>query len=142
MTGTYDLCQVITAVVGRLPACRHLRVATLCYHRRNAAELLGLLEPRPGLSLTLLVSSFFRSYNQDLHEWFAGELRPYPAARVAAARSHCKVVCLDCGADDGLVFEGSANLRTNGNREHPDGRPGPGPARLARRPDRQPGEGR
>jgi hypothetical protein len=117
-TGTYDLRQVVTSVVGRLPACRHLRVATLRYNRRNAAELLGLLETRPTLSLTLLVSSFFRSHNKDLHEWFAGELRAYPAARVAAARSHCKVVCLDLGADDGLVFEGSADLRTNGNREH------------------------
>src|SRR5947207_723252 len=61
MTGTFDLCQVITAVVGRLPGCRHLRIATLCYNKRNAAELLGLLEARPGLRLTLLVSSFFRS---------------------------------------------------------------------------------
>ena len=37
--------------------------------------------------------------------------------RLAAARSHCKVVCFDLGPCDGLVFEGSANLRTNGNRE-------------------------
>jgi hypothetical protein len=118
MTGTYDLCQVVTSVVGRLPACRHLRIATLCYNRRNAAELLGLLETRPALNLTLLVSSFFRSHNKELHEWFADELRAHPAARVAAARGHCKVVCFDLGADDGLVFEGSANLRTNGNREH------------------------
>jgi hypothetical protein len=118
MTGTFDLCQVITSVVGRLPACRHLRIATLCYNRRNAAELLGLLETRLALNLTLLVSSFFRSHNKELHEWFAGELRAYPAARVAAARSHCKVVTFDLGPADGLVFEGSANLRTNGNREH------------------------
>ena len=119
MTGTFDLCQVLVAVVARLPACRHLRVATLCYNKRYAADLLGLLDARAAdpLRLTLLVSAFFRSHNKELHGWFADQLRPYPAARVAAARSHCKVACLDLGPADGLVFEGSANLRTNGNRE-------------------------
>jgi hypothetical protein len=119
VTGTFDLCQVVTSAVARLPDCRHLRIATLCYNKRNAAELLGLLETRSAdpLRLTLLVSSFFRSHNKELHEWFADQLRSFPAARLAAARSHCKVVCFDLGPADGLVFEGSANLRTNGNRE-------------------------
>ena len=43
--------------------------------------------------------------------------RQFPGVKVAAARSHCKVVCFDLGTHDGLVFEGSANLRTNKNRE-------------------------
>jgi hypothetical protein len=117
MTGTYDLCQVITSVVGRLPTCRHLRIATLCLSRRNAADLLGLAESRPTMRLTLLTSAFFKGHNKELFEWLAGELADHPNARLAAARSHCKVVCLDVADGDGLVFEGSANLRTNGNRE-------------------------
>lgn len=117
MTGHFDLCQVITATVNRLSECRHLRIATLCYNKRNAAELTGLVESRPALRLTVLVSAFFRSHNKDLHEWFAGQLADHPTAKLAAARSHCKVVCFDLGDGDGLVFEGSANLRTNGNRE-------------------------
>jgi hypothetical protein len=119
MTGTYDLCQVISSVVGRLPGCRHLRIATLCYSKRNAAELCSLLDARKAdpLRLTLLVSVFFREHNKELHEWFTEELKQFPTARVAAARSHCKVVCFDLGKRDGLVFEGSANLRTNKNRE-------------------------
>jgi hypothetical protein len=117
MTGTYDLCQVVTATVNRLPNCQHLRIATLCYSRRNAAELLALLEARKGLALTLLVSVFHREHNKELHAWLADELKDQPNARLAAARSHCKVVCFDLGPRDGLVFEGSANLRTNKNRE-------------------------
>jgi hypothetical protein len=78
MTGTFDLCQVITAVAGRLPACRHLRVATLCLSRRNAADLLGLLDARPGLALTLLTSASFKRHNKDLYEWLAGELAAHP----------------------------------------------------------------
>lgn len=117
MTGRFDLCQVITSVVARLPACRHLRIATLCLSRRNAADLLGLAESRPAMRLTLLTSAFFRGHNKALFEWLAGELADRPNARLAAARSHCKVVCFDLGPGDGVVFEGSANLRTNGNRE-------------------------
>ena len=103
MPGTFDLCQVITATVPRLPDLRHLRVASLCYSRRNVAELCGLLDARPGLALTLLVSVFFREHNRDLHDWAAGELSAFPGVRVAAARSHCKVVCFDTGPGDALV---------------------------------------
>lgn len=117
MIGTFDLMQVITATVGRLPRCTHLRIATLCYNKRNAVEMLTLLDSQQSLRLTLLVSSFFRSHNKELHEWFAGEVAACERARLAAARSHAKVVCFDLGESDGLVFEGSANLRTNGNRE-------------------------
>ena len=79
--------------------------------------MLSLLDARPGLALTLLVSSFFRDHNKGLFEAFADDLKAHPHARLAAARSHCKVVCFDVSMDDGLVFEGSANLRTNKNRE-------------------------
>src|SRR2546423_696893 len=68
MTGTYDLCQVITATAARLPTLRQLRIATLCFSKRNAAELLSLLETRPGLRLTLLVSAFFKGHNKELFE--------------------------------------------------------------------------
>jgi hypothetical protein len=119
MLGTFDLCQVVAATARRLPDCRHLRIATLCYSKRNVAELCSLLEERKEspLALTLLVSVFFREHNKELHEYAAGELSAHPGVRVGAARSHCKVVCFDLGGSDALVFEGSANLRTNKNRE-------------------------
>jgi hypothetical protein len=117
MLGTFDLCQVITAVAARHPQLRALRIATLCYSKRNVAELCSLLECRPGLAFILLVSVFHREHNKALHEYAVGELTEYPNVKVAAARSHCKVVCFDLGPGDALVFEGSANLRTNKNRE-------------------------
>jgi hypothetical protein len=119
MLGTFDLCQVISATAKRLPELRHLRIATLCYSKRNVAELCALLETRKAepLALTLLVSVFFREHNKALHEYAVGELTEYPDVKIGAARSHCKVVCFDLGMNDALVFEGSANLRTNKNRE-------------------------
>jgi hypothetical protein len=117
MLGTFDLAQVVTAVAKRLPECRHLRIATLCYSKRNITELSSLLETQKGLALTLLVSVFHREHNKALHEWAVEELTEYPSVRIAAARSHCKVVCFDLGPDDAIILEGSANLRTNKNRE-------------------------
>ena len=60
---------------------------------------------------------FHREHSKELHEWAIGELTAFPGVKVAAARTHCKVVCFDIAEDDALVFEGSANLRTNKNRE-------------------------
>ncbi|HEY2909030.1 MAG TPA: hypothetical protein VGI99_02230 [Gemmataceae bacterium] len=118
MLGSFDLMQVITATMKMVPACRHLRIATLCYSKRNTAEMFGMLETYPALRLTLLVSSFFKSHNAELFEAFAADLADFPGrAMMAAARSHCKVVTFDIDHADGLVFEGSANLRTNKNRE-------------------------
>jgi hypothetical protein len=119
MLGSFDLCQVITATVKRLPQLRALRIATLCYSKRNIAELCSLLEGRKDvpLALTLLVSVFHREHNKELHEWAVGEFATFPDVKIGAARSHCKVTLFDLGDGDGLVFEGSANLRTNKNRE-------------------------
>ena len=117
MLGTFDLCQVIAATL-KLAPCRHLRIATLCFSKRNSSELLGLLEGIPTLRLTLLVSDFFKGHNKEVFEMFAEDLQDFrDRARITAARTHAKVVTFDLAEGDGLVFEGSANLRTNGNRE-------------------------
>ena len=63
------------------------------------------------------MSVFFKEHNKALFEHAVDELTEYPNVKIAAARTHCKVVCFDLGPNDGLVFEGSANLRTNKNRE-------------------------
>ncbi|MFO0803469.1 MAG: hypothetical protein U0791_10155 [Gemmataceae bacterium] len=117
MLGTFDLMQVITATIRRVPECHHLRVATLCFSKRNAAELLGLLETFTRLRLTMLVSEFFKGHNKELFEKFTEDVKEHPTARLTAARTHAKVVTFELSTNDGLVFEGSANLRTNGNRE-------------------------
>ncbi len=119
MNGNYlDLMVLLVALLDLHPApCRRLRIATLCFNKRNAVELLGLLESGKIGGLTLLASTFFQGHNKELDEWLRGELAGYPGSKTAAARSHCKVVCFDFEDGAGLVLEGSANLRTNGNRE-------------------------
>jgi hypothetical protein len=68
--------------------------------------------------LTLLVSEFFRDHHAEVCATLIGELAGRSEAhRFAAARSHAKVICMDFGQGGKMVLEGSANLRTNSNRE-------------------------
>ncbi len=93
MTGSYDLMLLLVALLDLHPApCRRLRIATLCYNRRNAVEMLGLLETKKIGGLTLLASTFFAGHNKELHERFREELAEFPGSQTAAARSHAKVV--------------------------------------------------
>lgn len=118
MGGNFDLAQVIVATVKRHPVSA-LRIATLCVNRRTMADVIGQLEAGNVGTLTVLVSGFFERHNKEEFAAIRGELTEHHAgSRIASARSHCKVVCFDFrdGAEP-LVFEGSANLRKNGDRE-------------------------
>jgi hypothetical protein len=119
MTGRYDLTVLLTVLIERQPVpCDHLRIATLSLNERNLYELYRLLDAGRVGRLTLLVSAFYRDHHQGVCQTLLGELAGRsPLHRFAAARSHAKVVCLDFGPAGKLILEGSANLRTNSNRE-------------------------
>jgi hypothetical protein len=118
MTGFYDLCQVITDICRRTRP-RALRIATLCWSKKNAADLAGMMEERKAdpLPLTLVVSDFFRTHNKELVRETREALAEFGPVRIIPTRSHAKVTAFDLGPGDGLVMEGSANLRTNRNQE-------------------------
>jgi hypothetical protein len=119
MTGRYDLMVLLTAILEQLPgACTHLRIATLSLKQRNSYELLTLIDAGKVARATVLCSEFFRDHNTGIYAGLQAELGKRPRGhRLAAARSHAKVVCMDLAAGDRLVLEGSANLRTNSNIE-------------------------
>jgi hypothetical protein len=116
MTGRYDLMHVLVALIDRLGPVDAMRVATLCYNGRNLAEMVGLLDSGRVQRLTLLCSSFFRNHNKGLWEETLTRFRER-GQRAAAARSHAKVVTFAFTSGRHLTVEGSANLRSNGNRE-------------------------
>ena len=123
MLGYFDLAQVVVDVARRTKP-RFLRIATLCWNRRNITDLAGLLEERQTagdpLPLLLIASDFFFAHNAALIDHAREQFAPW-SIRLVSARSHCKIVCFDLGPeiipDDAIVFSGSANLRTNRNRE-------------------------
>lgn len=117
MTGTYDLMHMIIVLLDRLgSACTSMRIATLSLSARNVTEMAALLDAGKVMKLDLLTSDFFRRHDRTIFEELVKEFRQR-GQRVAAARSHAKVVTIALENGRRFVLEGSANLRTNKNQE-------------------------
>jgi hypothetical protein len=117
MTGLYDFMTLVGHVITHHPApCAELRIATLAFSSRNTREIAQLLDAGAVARVSLLCSDFFAKHNKAE---FAEAVREFTARgmAIAAPRSHAKVTCLHFADGAKLVFEGSANLRTNGNLE-------------------------
>jgi hypothetical protein len=118
LTGYYDLMLVLTCVIQSRPSvCQTLRMATLAFSKKNVAEMCRLLDGRLVERLTLLCSDFMAKSNPSVYQGAVGELAEYRQQTVASARTHCKVTTMAFADGVKLVFEGSANLRTNRNVE-------------------------
>jgi hypothetical protein len=116
--GYFDLMNVLLAFLDKAGSpCSVLRIATLSLSKRNALELGALLDAKTVRSLDVLTSDFQRKHDPEILAEALAELSVKRGQRVAAARSHCKIVTL--ALDDGrrYVLEGSANLRTSRNME-------------------------
>jgi hypothetical protein len=116
MTGRYDLMHLLVCLIDRLGSVEAMRIATLSYNGRNLAEIVRLLDTGAVRKLTLLCSQFFAQHNTELWDETLEAFRDR-GQRAAAARSHAKVVTFAAGGRRRLTLEGSANLRSNGNRE-------------------------
>jgi hypothetical protein len=117
MSGHYDLMHLLIVLLGRFGStCDAMGVATLSLSRRNVQEMAALYDAGKVRRLDLLTSDFFRKHDDDIFAELVQEFQSR-GQRVAAARSHAKVVTLRL--DDGrrYVLEGSPNLRTNHNLE-------------------------
>lgn len=122
MDGRYDLMVLLSAILESYGSgCQSLRIATLSFNTRNTSEIAHLLRtdpPGPVATVTLLCSDFFRANNREEYRDAVRTAAAFPGRwRLAAARSHAKVITADLADGRKLVIEGSANLRTNSNRE-------------------------
>lgn len=115
MTGYYDLMHVIAELCRREGPVDRLRMATLSYNARNLAEIERILAEGVVRRVDLLASTFFRNHNRELFVRTQTSLAGRGA--VAAAPSHAKVTLFSFSSGGAMVFEGSANLRTNRSRE-------------------------
>jgi hypothetical protein len=117
MTGLYDFLTLVGHVITHHSApCAELRIATLAFNSRNTHEITQLVDAGAVLRVSLLCSDFFAKHNKAEFTEAVRELRQR-GMRIAAPRCHAKVTCLHFADGAKLVFEGSANLRTNGNIE-------------------------
>jgi hypothetical protein len=116
IVGRYDLMHLLVVLLDRLGPARHVRIATLSFNGRNLAEMFTILDAPNPPCLTLLCSAFFRDHNKELWQETLEGFRER-GQRTAAARTHAKVITLDLTSGARLALEGSANLRSNSNRE-------------------------
>jgi hypothetical protein len=119
LTGYFDFALVLTCVLRSRPCpCEHARIATLSFGGKNVQEMAGWLDAGVVRRLTLLCSDFMEKANPKEYHGAVAELVEQRGQVVGSARCHAKVVTL--AFEDGLrlVFEGSANLRTNRNMEN------------------------
>jgi hypothetical protein len=119
LTGFFDFALVLTCVLRSRPVpCEHARIATLSFGSRNVQELAGWLDDGIVRRVTLLCSDFMEKSCPDEYRAAIAELVDQRGQVVGSARCHAKVVTL--AFEDGLrlVFESSANLRTNRNMEN------------------------
>jgi len=118
LTGTFDFCLLIRVIIEAYPAgCDTLKITTLAFSRRNTAELCRLLDAKLVGKLTLLASDFMAKSNASVYQGAVEELATVRGQTVASARCHAKIALLTFADGTKLVFEGSANLRTNKNVE-------------------------
>jgi hypothetical protein len=116
MCGSYDLMHLLIVLLDKLGPCDQMQIATLSLSARNVTEMAAFLDASRVRHLSILVSDFFRRHDKVIFTELVAAFSKRNQ-RVAAARSHCKIVTL--ALEDGRRFtlEGSANLRTNSNIE-------------------------
>jgi hypothetical protein len=115
-TGRYDLADLVDVILTKLGTVRHLRIATLSFNGRNVERLKAWTGPGgAALQVSLLCSRFLTEHNPDL--FLEARQVLSPPHRLAASRSHIKVITWELADGGKLALEGSANLRTNSNKE-------------------------
>jgi hypothetical protein len=119
LTGFFDFALVLTCVLRARPApCEHARIATLSFGPKNTQEIVRWLDEGLVHRVTLLCADFMAKASPKVYQGAVKELAQQRGQTVGSARCHAKVCCLSFTDGLRLVFEGSANLRTNRNMEN------------------------
>jgi hypothetical protein len=119
LTGYFDFALVLTCVLRSRPApCEHARIATLSFGPKNTQEIARWLDEGLVRRVSLLAADFMAKASPKVYQGAVEELAGRRGQVVGSARCHAKVVTLAFADGLRLVFEGSANLRTNRNMEN------------------------
>jgi hypothetical protein len=119
LTGYFDFALVLTCVLRSRPCpCEHARIATLSFGPKNTQEIARWLDDKLVSRVTLLCADFMAKASPQVYQGAVAELAEHRGQMVGSARCHAKVCTLAFADGLRLVFEGSANLRTNRNMEN------------------------
>lgn len=118
MKGNYHAWDLVPAALQLAEGATiaHLSVATLGFNKSNAAELIELFDAGKIAAVDFICSCYFKST-------CAGEFQFLHAGliargqRIAAVRSHAKILGFEFSDGRAMVIESSANLRSCHNVE-------------------------
>jgi len=117
MSGNFNAWDIVPACLKLADApLESLHVATLGFNKRNASELLRLIDDGSIGSVAFLCSCYFRDQNRGEFAYLADGLEER-GHRIAAARSHAKVIAMRFTDGRCCTTESSANLRSCRNLE-------------------------
>lgn len=95
---------------------RRLDVATLGFNTKGVAELSRLMDAGTIAAVSFVYSCYFRDSSSNESDFLCEQLIPR-GAKVAAVRSHAKLLLMELTSDQYIVIESSANLRSCHNIE-------------------------
>jgi len=122
MAGNFDAFDLVPAVL-RLAApatIAVLNIATLGFNQRNTATLVALLDDGQVGRCTFICSTYFRSMSdgEPVYDELYTALTTRPGGhRIAAIRSHAKILLFELTDGRCFTWESSANLRSCRNIE-------------------------
>ena len=111
MKGNYDGFDLVNAVLSLSDSTiTRLDIATLGFNKRNAHELIRLLDTGEIKATTFLCSVYYRANEPEVFDWLYNQLKDRDCPMVAC-RCHCKIMLFEM-EDQHYVIESSANLRS------------------------------
>lgn len=117
MAGNFNAWDIVPACIKLAGVgIDSLAVATLGFNKRNADELLGLIDEAQVGSVAFLCSCYFRDANGREFTHLADGLEER-GQQIAATRSHAKVMAMRFTDGRCVTTESSANLRSCRNLE-------------------------
>ena len=116
--GNFPLWQIVPATLAlAAPATvERLSIATLGFSAGNVTDLLALFDAGKIGTVDIVASVYFERQNPAEYRMMADGLSAR-GQRIAALRSHAKIICMSLSDGKALAVESSANLRSCRNIE-------------------------
>jgi hypothetical protein len=118
MRGSFNAWDFVPAVttLAKPSTVTRLTISTLGFAKGNTEELCTMLDSGAIGAVEFLCSVYFKSVDADVFDHLHAELTRR-RQRVAAVRTHAKVLGFELSDGRGIVIESSANLRSCRNAE-------------------------
>lgn len=113
-THRMDMTDLIAVLLHHLGTCDRMYIATLSFNPRNLKAMVGWMDRREVLKLSLLNSKMNKAWKKETWS-LAIEAFANRGQRAAAADSHAKVITMEFASGENYWIEGSANLSGNGS---------------------------